>query len=104
MRLRRPAGLRRRPRAMLAAAMLMGGVAVPAALADGPGGGDVIAQCYSQGSTSVDDGGYKFCRSVEAALDGIAAACRAPLRSVPPPATGPADTEKCAAFDGRAVS
>jgi hypothetical protein len=65
-----------------------------------PGGGTLIEQCYAQASSEVDDGGYKFCRSLQAADWGLAAACRTPMHSAPDPALA----EQCAVVDGRRIS
>jgi hypothetical protein len=83
--------------ALLAAAAAWGGAA---GAADGPTGGTLVDQCYAQASSKVDDGGYKLCRSLQAADWGAAAACRTPLRSAPDPALA----EQCEVVDGRRIS
>ena len=74
------------------------------AMADNPvspyDGGTVVDQCYAHASAQIDDGGYKFCRSLQALTAGVAAACRTPLRDAPD-ATLP---EWCGLVDGRRVS
>src|SRR4051794_5205336 len=86
----------------LAAAVMSGSFV--AAKADNPltpiDGGTVAEQCYANGSQSLDDSGYKFCRSLQALEWGTAAACRTPLYAAPD-ATAP---EYCGVFDGREVS
>jgi hypothetical protein len=88
--------------ASLATAVMSGSFV--AATADNPlvpvDGGTVAEQCYANGSQSLDDSGYKFCRSLQALEWGAAAACRTPLYDAPD-ATAP---EYCGAFDGREVS
>jgi hypothetical protein len=89
--------------AAAAAAALLGG-SFAAAHADNPvlpvDGGTVADQCYANGSQSLDDPGYKFCRSLQALEWGAGATCRTPLYAAPD-ATLP---EYCGAFDGREVS
>ena len=63
-------------------------------------GGTLAQQCYANGSHSLDDPGYKFCRSLQAIEWGAAATCRAPMYDAPD-ATLP---EYCGVFDGRQVS
>jgi hypothetical protein len=96
--------MRRLVTSLCAAALALGSGLVSGAFADNPvspvDGGTAVDQCYAQGSSSIDDPGYKFCRSVQALVSGAAAACRAPLRAAPD-ATLP---EYCGAFDGREVS
>src|SRR4051812_33509316 len=91
-------------RGLVALALVAGGGLALAANADNPilpvDGGSVAAQCYANGSQSLDDSGYKFCRSLVALESGVAAACRTPLYDAPD-ATLP---EYCGAFDGREVS
>ena len=91
-------------RGLAALALTVGGGFAVAAHADNPilpvDGGTVAGQCYANGSSSLDDPGYKFCRSVVALESGAAAACRTPLYDAPD-ATLP---EYCGAFDGREVS
>jgi hypothetical protein len=81
-----------------------GGLLAPVALADNPvspyDGGTVVQQCYARASTQIDDGGYKFCRSLQALVSGAAAACRTPLRSAPDQTL----PEWCGLVDGRGVS
>jgi hypothetical protein len=80
------------------------GLAAPPANADNPvapvDGGTVAQQCYGQGSSSIDDPGYKFCRSVANVETMAAAACRMPLRSAPDASL----PDYCGVFDGREVS
>lgn len=87
----------------VAALAVLGG-SVVAANADNPllpvDGGTVTQQCYANASQSLDDPGYKFCRSVQAVEASAAAACRTPLYDAPD-ATLP---EYCGVFDGREVS
>jgi hypothetical protein len=89
--------------AAASAAALLSGCFV-AAHADNPvlpvDGGTVAQQCYADGSQSLDDPGYKVCRTLQAVEAGAAAACRTPLYDAPD-ATLP---EYCGAFDGREVS
>src|SRR3954454_3548425 len=91
-------------RGLLAGLLLAAGVVAPVALADNPvapyDGGTVVDQCYARASHQIDDGGYKFCRSLQALAAGAAAACRTPLRAAPD-ATLP---EWCGLVDGRSVS
>ena len=91
-------------RGLVALALAAGGGFAVAAHADNPilpvDGGTVAEQCYANGSSSLDDPGYKFCRSLVALESGAAAACRTPLYDAPE-ATLP---EYCGVFDGRAVS
>jgi hypothetical protein len=96
--------MRRLVTSVAAAALLLGPAVTVGAFADNPvspiDGGTVVDQCYAQGSTSLDDPGYKFCRSVQALVASAAAQCRTPLRAAPD-ATLP---EWCGVFDGREVS
>src|SRR4051794_13627305 len=91
-------------RGLLAGTLLAVAVVAPVALADNPvapyDGGTVVDPCYARASHQIDDGGYKFCRSLQALGAGAAAACRTPLRSAPD-ATLP---EWCGLVDGRRVS
>src|SRR3954447_4892179 len=91
-------------RGVLAGTLLAVAAVAPVALADNPvapyDGGTAVQQCYAQASTQIDDGGYKFYRSLQALTAGAAAACRTPLRAAP-------DTtlpEWCGLVDGRRVS
>ncbi|HEU5034948.1 MAG TPA: hypothetical protein VFT62_09365 [Mycobacteriales bacterium] len=92
--------MRRRVVAGVVAVVLAGSGVGTAALAGAPstesGGGDVVAQCYAQLSNSLDDPGYKFCRSVQAAEWSAAAACRMPERTVGAP-------DQCGVVDGRVI-
>jgi hypothetical protein len=96
--------MRRLVTSLCATALALGSGLVSGAFADNPvspvDGGTAVDQCYAQGSSSIDDPGYRFSRSVQALVSGAAAACRAPLRAAPD-ATLP---EYCGAFDGREVS
>jgi hypothetical protein len=91
-------------RGLVALALVAGGGFAVAANADNPilpvDGGTVADQCYANGSSSLDDPGYKFCRSLVAVESSAAAACRTPLYDAPD-ATLPG---YCGAFDGREVS
>ena len=79
-------------------------LAAPVAHADNPvtpvDGGTVTAQCYANASTSLDDPGYKFCRSVANVENMAAAACRTPMYSAPDAAM----PDYCGVFDGRQIS
>jgi hypothetical protein len=86
--------------ALLATAAVFGGAAVAGQDDPPASGGSLVEQCYAQASTEVDDGGYKFCRSMQAADWGAAAAGRTPMRSAPDPALA----EQCAVVDGRRIS
>src|SRR3954454_12397362 len=91
-------------RGVLVGLLLAAGITAPVALADNPvapyDGGTAVNQCYARASHQIDDGGYKFCRSLQALTAGAAAACRTPLRAAPD-ATLP---EWCGLVDGRRVS
>ena len=91
-------------RGLLALALVSAGGLAVAANADNPilpvDGGTAAAQCYADGSQSLDDPGYKFCRSMQALEWGAAATCRTPLYDAPD-ATAP---EYCGVFDGREIS
>jgi hypothetical protein len=103
--------MRRLFAAAMAAAALSGSFV--AANADNPvtpiDGGTIAEQCYANGSQSLDDSGYKFCRSLQALEWGMGAACRTPLYAAPdaiapPPAKPGSAPEYCGVLDGREVS
>lgn len=80
-------------------AVLLAGSGVGVAVADGPpspNGGTAVDQCYADASTHINDFGYNFCRSVQAAEWMTAAQCRTPERSL-----GQAD--QCGVLDGRQI-
>lgn len=89
--------------AVTAVALLASGLGA-GAFADNPvapvDGGTAVDQCYAHASSSLDDPGYKFCRSVQALVAGAAAECRTPLRAAPDDSL----PEWCGIFDGREVS
>jgi hypothetical protein len=91
-------------RGLIALALMAAGGLAVAAHADNPllpvDGGTVADQCYANASQSLDDPGYKFCRSMQAIEWGAGATCRTPMYAAPD-ATLP---EYCGVFDGREVS
>ena len=95
--------MRRTLASLTVAALLAGAGLAAGAAADNPllpvDGGTVVEQCYADGSSELDDPGYKFCRSLQSIVWGAAAACRTPERTAPD-ATRP---DYCAVFDGREI-
>jgi hypothetical protein len=89
----------RRPVLLALVAVLVAGTGAGVAMAGGPpspNGGTVVDQCYANASSQLDDGGYKFCRGVQAAGWSVAAGCRTPERTLGRP-------DECGVIDGRTI-
>ncbi len=80
-------------------AALVAGTGVGVAVADGltsPNGGTVAGQCYAHASSHLNDFGYNWCRSMQAAQWMAAAQCRTPERTL-------GRKDRCGLVDGRRV-